>query len=564
MKGLRISPELTLPLDAVTETFWFLGKRGSGKTHDCSVFVEEMLKALAQVVILDPMRAWYGLRSSVDGKGPGLPIAIFGGPHGDAPLEPGAGEFMAELAVRERVSMILDVKDWSKADRRKFVTAFLLRLLAINEDAMHVVLEEAARFAPQRMLDKGDAAMLGACMDLVQLGRGMGLGASLISQRSATINNEVSTQTSVLMAHRTTSPSDRKAAHGWFEFHESDLVDEAMQRLPRLATGSALIASTELFDADTLKEVHFRPRETFDSSATPKVGQAKRVARTFADIDIDIIRKQMSEIIERAEADDPRKLHSHIKALERQLAAKATTIPEPVEIEVEVVPQGVFALYEQAVSAREAASTAANVAGQSYDEICRIVNLLGAVCHAEPARKKLAPAAAKPAVPSPATKASGSGDSSLPGPQRKLLTILASYGPRTKRQLAMQSGYVMTGGAFKNPLGAMRSAGYVTRAEPMEITDEGLAALGDFESLPSGRDLLDHWLASLGGPERKILTAVAARWPRSYDKQELADEVGYEVTGGAFKNPLGRLRTLQLVTRGNEIRLTDDFAEAIT
>src|SRR5437870_736353 len=100
---LRISPELELPVEVVTETLAILAKRGAGKTYTASVLVEEMLEARLQVVVVDPIGAWYGLRSSADGKGPGYPIAIIGGDHGDVPLEAAGGHVVADLVVDERL-----------------------------------------------------------------------------------------------------------------------------------------------------------------------------------------------------------------------------------------------------------------------------------------------------------------------------------------------------------------------------------------------------------------------------------------------------------------------------
>jgi hypothetical protein len=142
--------------------------------------------------------------------------------------------------------------------------------------------------------------------------------------------------------------------------------------------------------------------------------------------------------------------------------------------------------------------------------------------------------------------------------------VLAAYDSRTKRQLALLAGYSVGGGGFNNPLGALRSAGYVERGDPITITDAGRAALGDFDPLPSGPELLAHWLNQLPGPAAKILAAIASRWPDGWSKDDLADATGYSPVGGGFNNPLGRLRTLELVARGPEIRLTDDFGEAIS
>jgi hypothetical protein len=144
-----------------------------------------------------------------------------------------------------------------------------------------------------------------------------------------------------------------------------------------------------------------------------------------------------------------------------------------------------------------------------------------------------------------------------------LLTVLATYGARTKRQLAMQAGYSAKGGGFNNPLSSLRSSGYVDRGDPISITQAGLDALGDFDPLPEGQALLDHWMGQLSGPERKILQPLIDAYPNTLTKEALADAAGYAPVGGGFNNPLSRLRTLELVTRGAEIRLTEDFANAI-
>jgi DNA helicase HerA-like ATPase len=70
---LNISDDLKLPIDAVTQTFAVMGIRGSGKTHTASVMAEEMLKAGQPIVIYDPTGAWFGLKTSADGKRPGHP-----------------------------------------------------------------------------------------------------------------------------------------------------------------------------------------------------------------------------------------------------------------------------------------------------------------------------------------------------------------------------------------------------------------------------------------------------------------------------------------------------------
>src|SRR5690349_6134428 len=97
MTKLRIATDLTLPIDATTEALGFLGRRGSGKTYAAQKFAEELHRAGAQFVVVDVVGNWYSLRLAADGKSPGIPIPVFGGLHGDIPIEPTGGKLIADV-----------------------------------------------------------------------------------------------------------------------------------------------------------------------------------------------------------------------------------------------------------------------------------------------------------------------------------------------------------------------------------------------------------------------------------------------------------------------------------
>lgn len=103
MKALKISDQLSLPPDAVTQTFALLAKRGVGKTYTLLVMAEEMLAAGQTVVVADPVGVCWGLRASADGNGPGLPIVILGGDHGDIPLEATGGSLLRSRQIVQDV-----------------------------------------------------------------------------------------------------------------------------------------------------------------------------------------------------------------------------------------------------------------------------------------------------------------------------------------------------------------------------------------------------------------------------------------------------------------------------
>jgi len=57
----------------------------------------------------------------------------------------------------------------------------------------------------------------------------------------------------------------------------------------------------------------------------------------------------------------------------------------------------------------------------------------------------------------------------LPGPARKILSVFLELPPGeelSKADLAERAGYTEKGGAFQNPLGALRTAGFVDYPRP--------------------------------------------------------------------------------------------------
>lgn len=117
--ALRLSPDLELPPETVTQAIAILAKRRAGKSYTAARLVEELFAAGQQVVVVDPKGDWWGLRSSADGSGPGLPILILGGEHGDLPLEPDSGELVARFVVERGASALLDLSGFRKVAVRR-------------------------------------------------------------------------------------------------------------------------------------------------------------------------------------------------------------------------------------------------------------------------------------------------------------------------------------------------------------------------------------------------------------------------------------------------------------
>jgi uncharacterized protein len=505
MSDLHISPDLSLPLDAVTETFAILAVKRAGKSNAAVVMAEEMYDAGVPWVAVDPKGDWWGVRAAGDGQAPGLSVLVFGGLHGDVPLEPTAGRLVADLIAEQRITCVLDVSEMSKADQRRFLTDFADRLYRRNTEPLHVFCEEADEYIPQRVM--GEASKLvGAFETLVKRGGFRGIGVTLITQRSASLNKDVLTQAGTLIAMRTPSPQDRKAVLAWIDYHAAsrDVIDE----LPTLDAGEAWVFSPQWLSV--LTKIRFRRRRTFDSGATPKVGGKPRPPARLADVDLAAIKEAMAETIERAKADDPKELRKRIAELERQLREPAGDAACPVERP-------------------------------------------GPAQRPDPAPRRQ-PSSAP--VPRPTQAASGERTK----PQQRVLDAIAwlhaaGYDRPTKLQVGYIAGYRVgkrIGGTYGNILGQLRGEGLIDYPSSGSVV---LTAAGRQQAvvpdIPRTTPALQAAIfAQLSDPEKRVLEGIVAAYPHAITKQDAGMQAGYTVgerVGGTFGNILGRLRTLGLV-----------------
>ncbi len=586
---LRISPSLALPLAAVTETFAVLGRRGSGKTNTAVVMAEEMIEAQVPVVIIDPTGAWWGLRSSSDGTGDGLPVVIFGGEHADVPLDEKAGELIADAIVDGRFPAIIDLSGLSKNAMRRFMAVFAERLYRRNREPAHVFIDEADVLVPQRLSGEG-LRVFGAVDDIVRRGRIRGLGVTVISQRPAVINWDILSQAEVLIALQLTSPLDVKAIDNWIKNNatteEAQLVKGSLAGLP---TGTGWIWSPALLGI--LERVEIRARHTFDSSATPRPGQTRVVAKAFAPVDAAALSARIEVMAAltkdtAAAAADPKALRARIIELEAQLEAArtqhaGTAAPQQVIEVPALTPEQEATLARSTEAIREYAANASTRAEQAVAQIRAQVAELGDVLDAlskararardavpahDAASKPAAPAApagrASSGSPSPFASSSAGGTAARLGKtERTLLTVLVQHGPMEHDLLALLSGYSSKASTIGVSLAKLRRAGLVHPGRPITATDEGTAQLGDsVEPLPTGQALIDYWRNRFGLTEQRVLDAVLAAYPEATSQAEIAAATGYSPTASTIGVALSRLRKTGVI---DGWALSESFVSAV-
>jgi len=599
---LQLAKDLSLPVDLVTQTIAVLAKRRAGKSYAMRRLVEQLFGAGQQVVLVDPKGDQWGVRSAADGKGPGLPIVILGGERADVALDASKGEVVAKLVVEERVSVLLDLSLFRKHEVATFMTGFLeslyrLKAREIYRTPLMLVIDEADAIGPQKP-QRGEERMLGAAEDIVRRGGQRGIGCVLVTQRSAVLNKNLLTQAQVLVALRTIAPQDLAAMNAWIDVHGTEEQKRTlMESLPSLPVGDAWVWSPGWPTVDGIfKRVHVLPIETFDSGATPRPGEKRSEPKTVADIDLDAIKRQMSDAIEKAKAEDPKELRRRIAELEREVRSQkpAAAAPKAAPAAVELKPVEVPALESKqlarleeacgqvldAEAAARAASAELNQATTNLREAqtavartledARQLQAQAARLLAIPARPlqtsakqaEHIPAYAgisRPrASPRPARPAAVPG--SLTQGQHRILTALAQYPDGlTREQLTVLAGYKRsTRDLYVQEL---QRLGFADRSgDRVVATDDGVVALGsDFERLPTGAALREYWLARLPEGERRILEVLVEAYPKAVERDQLSEQAGYRrSTRDLYLQLLGRRQLVERVGPA-EVRASEEL-----
>ena len=102
-----------------------------------------------------------GCASSADGAAPGYPVVVFGGRHADVAITAEMGAALGRLIAGQTLACVVDLSELgSSAARRRFMAAFAEALYETNEEPLHLVLDEADLWAPQRPI-KGSESPLG-------------------------------------------------------------------------------------------------------------------------------------------------------------------------------------------------------------------------------------------------------------------------------------------------------------------------------------------------------------------------------------------------------------------
>jgi len=549
--------KVTLPLvDYAVGASAVLGIRDSGKTVTSKGLAEQLLDNNVPIIVFDAVGKWRWMKVAADhSRGKAYKVVVAGGREPDLPLTPHSVPEIVRAALKERIPLVIDLysKNMSKADWRKIVQTAIHIIHYENEGgAVHVFLEEAAEFVPQKVYDGETYAEV---EKLVRMGGNASVGITLINQRSQEVNKAVLDNCSTALVLGCQVGSNAiQAVERWIERLDPDTAKAVTTSLPKLQSGEAWVWTRKSLTEPTREKMPMcrsfhpdrRTPETVTVANSPRVTDVAQFVTRMA--------TTIPKAIEEAKANDPAELRKQLGVLKTELERakrhQPAPAPEPQKIPIltdfdRTILTGIKKTFDEIHSALG-----------DTEKLSRVLD------------KILLNTAEKIAVPQRSTtprvvvgtvrvnRQTGETNGEALGKcETAILSVLAQHGPCPIGKLALLAGYCQSG-SFKNSLSSLRTAGYINgeNGGMMEITQEG-SDQGPFPVVETG---VGYWLnfPQFGQCERAIIEALYDESAvHGLDIDTLCRKAGYETpASGSFKNSLSALRTAGvLVGRNSEL-----------
>lgn len=256
MKELNISENLDFNLsELIGKCIGILGIRGSGKSNTAGVIFEELLKHNYPLTVVDIDGEYFGLKEEYE-------LLVIGqGENVDITIEPEDAPQVAEISIKQSIPVVLDLSGFLKDEQRSMLKGYFTDLWnwagKLRKPYM-IGIEESHEFIPQ-----GKKSELKEVITRLALrGRKRGLGAVIISQRSAKVEKDVLTQAGMLFLHRVVHEADMKVYNDLLPWSKGEVRD----KVNKLDTGDCIF-----LDEKSTKKIYVRERSTFHAGFTPSL-----------------------------------------------------------------------------------------------------------------------------------------------------------------------------------------------------------------------------------------------------------------------------------------------------
>jgi len=519
--GRSQSGPIECALSVLVDTRLLIQANSGGGKSWCLRRLLEQTHGAVQHLVIDPEGEFSSLRERFD-----YVLAARAG--GDTAADPRSARLLAERLLELGASAILDIYELKAHERITFVRHFLETLVDAPKKLWHpalVVVDEAHVFCPEK--GEGEAESAAAVVDLMTRGRKRGFCGILATQRLAKLRKDAAAEANNKLIGRTGLDVDMKRAGAELGFAKDRLAElRKLEPGSFFAFGPALSGEVVSVRTGSVKTTHPKAGARLATVAPPATAKVRALLPKLADLPAEAEQRQKTI----------QELKAELQQLKRELRARPT-VAAPVEkvkrVEVPILKDSQLARLEGALQKVEASRDRMN---QAQQVLVMEVGLL---------RKTIRAAATAPAVhtPTPQTSApphavpatrrqetsSSSNGSDLNRGERKILVAIAQHSEGVDRtQLTVLTGYKRS--SRDTYLQRLSAAGLVdTSADLIRTTEAGLGALGpEFEPLPTGDALREHWMGKLPGGERRVFEMVITAWPNPVDREAISETTGYK------------------------------------
>ena len=221
--------------DSIISTVLFVtGKRGSGKSWTTAVMLEEFNRLGLQFVCFDALDAHGNLKDM----------------EGVESLEPKIGQSVDMKALVQKLgesdkSLVVKLAGLPLLKQQELVADYCEALLEAHlGKGIHTVFEECQDFIPQM----GRPLSFDPIVRLCKLGRALGYGVTLVSQRPAGVNKEALSQAAIYLVHNVINNRDLKALDEQLSFGtDKRVVKRLLNGIAAARKGECVAFAPEYF-----------------------------------------------------------------------------------------------------------------------------------------------------------------------------------------------------------------------------------------------------------------------------------------------------------------------------
>jgi hypothetical protein len=530
---------------------------GSGKSWTIRKMAEECSGKVQQIII-DPEGDFITLREK-------YPFALVAKVGGDIPLNTRYAEALAHKILETGISVIIDLYEFKQHEREQFVKLFCEALMNAPKSLRHsclVYLDEAQLFCPE---DKR-AISTAAVIDLCTRGRKRGLCAILATLRISILNKSAAAQCKNKLMGSTSLPLDQKRVGDELGLRTKEEIRD-LRNLGKgefYAFGPAISKEIIRFTVGKVKTTHIKSGSKL-LSVPPTPAAIKKILSKLEDIPEEAEKELVTK---KQYQDEIKRLNVELKKKPVAAAGKTITVPD------EKAKQQVAHLKGELEKEKKYSATLLSInktlkgviekAAKTFEPYSNITL---------PEQPKSTPIMMMPQNTIPHVKSEPpkisykpQNNVSIVGGAMRMLKSAAMFYPNviTRAQMGAFSRMSHTGGSFGTYLSSLKSNGYIiTEGADFRITDEGLAAAGDVEPLPTDpQELINLWCGIIGESSgaARMLRKLGEHYPHEMSRQELGESVGVTSSGGSFGTYLSYLKSRGLVkTSGQNIKASEEL-----